>query len=151
MYDDLILRLRDAAKMSDALAVLLPHSEGNATAKLYNEAADAIAELSKRVDESIPKDDAEIIIAEVAKPRWIPVTERLPKEADGMVFVLMPDVFPYNSKQPFVDCNQDRRIEIAHYSEHSGKWYFGDCCAVGGQEPIAWIHRSVLPEPPKEW
>ena len=45
MYDDLVKRLRDAAKMSEALAVLLPHSEGNATAKLYNEAADAIEEL----------------------------------------------------------------------------------------------------------
>jgi len=45
MYDDLVERLRDAAKMSEALAVLLPHSEGNATAKLYNEAADAIEEL----------------------------------------------------------------------------------------------------------
>lgn len=48
MYDDLILRLRDAAKMSEALAVLLPHSEGNATAKLYNEAADAIEELVRK-------------------------------------------------------------------------------------------------------
>ena len=48
MYDELVKRLRDAAKMSDALAVLLPHSEGNATAKLYNEAADAIEELSKK-------------------------------------------------------------------------------------------------------
>ena len=46
MYDDLILRLRYAAKMSEALAVLLPHSEGNATAKLYREAADAIEELA---------------------------------------------------------------------------------------------------------
>jgi hypothetical protein len=46
MYDELVKRLRDAAKMSEALAVLLPHSEGNATAKLYNEAADAIEELS---------------------------------------------------------------------------------------------------------
>jgi len=45
MYNDLVKRLRDAAKMSEALAVLLPHSEGNATAKLYNEAADAIEEL----------------------------------------------------------------------------------------------------------
>ena len=45
MYDDLVKRLRDAAKMSEALAVLLPYSEGNATAKLYNEAADAIEEL----------------------------------------------------------------------------------------------------------
>lgn len=49
MHDDLILRLREAAKMSEALAVLLPHSEGSATAKLYNEAADAIEELQKRV------------------------------------------------------------------------------------------------------
>jgi len=45
MYDDLVKRLRDAAKMSEALAVLLPHSEGNAMAKLYNEAADAIEKL----------------------------------------------------------------------------------------------------------
>ena len=47
--DDLVKRLRDAAKMSEALAVLLPHSEGNATAKLYNEAADAIEELTAYV------------------------------------------------------------------------------------------------------
>ena len=47
MYDELVKRLRDSAKMSEALAVLLPHSEGNATAKLYKEAADAIEELQK--------------------------------------------------------------------------------------------------------
>lgn len=46
---------------------------------LINRAADAIEDLSKRLDESIPKGDAEIIISEVAKPRWIPVTERLPE------------------------------------------------------------------------
>ena len=45
MYDELVKRLRDAAKMSEALAVLLPHSEGNAVAKLYRDAADAIEEL----------------------------------------------------------------------------------------------------------
>ena len=48
MYDELIKRLRDAAKMSEALTVLLPHSEGNATAKLFNEAADAIEELVRK-------------------------------------------------------------------------------------------------------
>ena len=53
MYDDLILRLRDAAKMSDALAVLLPHSEGNATAKLYNEAADVIEELNYKYQKAL--------------------------------------------------------------------------------------------------
>lgn len=45
MYEELVKRLRDAAKMSEALAVLLPHSEGNAVAKLHRDAADAIEEL----------------------------------------------------------------------------------------------------------
>lgn len=80
-YDDLVKRLRAAAIMSEALSIFLPHSEGSAVAKLYNEAAEAIEELSKRVDESISKHDAEIIIEEVSKPRWIPVTE----EHDGEV------------------------------------------------------------------
>ena len=69
MYDELVNRLRDFAvelrKAEDAL--------------LVRDAAEAIEELSERVGESIPKDDAEIIIAEVAKPRWISVTERLPE------------------------------------------------------------------------
>jgi hypothetical protein len=81
MHDNLIKRLRDAATMSEALAVLLPHSEGNATAKLYKEAADAIEEL----------------------PKWIPVTEQLPP-AEKEVYVtdgeyiaranLLDEVFP---------------------------------------------------------
>ena len=46
MYSELVNRLRDAAKISEGLAVLLPYSEGNATAELYNEAADVIEELA---------------------------------------------------------------------------------------------------------
>ena len=49
MYEELIKRLRDAAKMSEALAVLLPHSEGNATAKLYKEAANVIEHMQKTI------------------------------------------------------------------------------------------------------
>ena len=64
MYEELVKRLRDAAKMSEALAVLLPHSEWNATAKLYKEAADAIEVLSKTEKTT----------------RWIPATEQLPGE-----------------------------------------------------------------------
>lgn len=112
MYDDLVTRLRDAAKMSEALAVLLPHSEGNATAKLYNEAADAIEELSK--------------------PRWIPVTEKLPdalKEVyvtDGEYIAranLLDEVFP--GDQP--------------------------CWSYSGLGEIThWCEKISLPEPPKE-
>lgn len=68
MHEELIKRLRDAATMSDALSVLLPHSEGNAVAKLHRDAADAIEELSK--------------------PKWIPVTEALP-ESDQDVLVMV--------------------------------------------------------------
>lgn len=48
MYDELVKRLRAAAIMSEALSIFLPHSEGSAVAKLYNEAAEAIEELCKR-------------------------------------------------------------------------------------------------------
>lgn len=141
--DELVKRLREISEWSN-----IEWEDYSYDAKeTMHEAADAIEELSAIREEQ----KAQIILmAAEDKPRWIPVTERLPKEDDGMVFVLMPDVFPYNSKQPFANCNQDRRIDMAHYSEHSKTWYFGDCCAVGGQEPIAWIHRSALPEPPKE-
>ena len=75
MYDDLIKRLREASKMSEALAVLLPNSDGSATAKLYNEAAGAIEELEKCYQ--IMADAYE---TEVTKERWISATERLPEE-----------------------------------------------------------------------
>ena len=73
-YDELVKRLRAAAIMSEALSIFLPHSEGSAVAKLYNEAADAIEELKHQV---FLADLA--CKAEAAKvPRWIPITERLP-------------------------------------------------------------------------
>lgn len=52
----------------------------------YKQAADAIEELSRSVDASIPKSDAEIIISEVAKaqPKWIPVTEEHDGEVSGL-------------------------------------------------------------------
>lgn len=60
---------------------------------------------------------------------WIPCSERLPSEKDGIVLVTtLGDV------------------RTARYSEFSGTWYFGDMCAVGGEDPIAWM---PLPKPYK--
>jgi hypothetical protein len=70
MYDELVKRLREAAEY---VPCIMDREDAI-------KAADAIEKLSKRVGESIPKDDAEILIAEVAKPRWIPVEERLPEK-----------------------------------------------------------------------
>ncbi len=47
-HNDLIKRLRDMAKITAALAVILPHSEGNAMVELLDEAADAIEKLVNR-------------------------------------------------------------------------------------------------------
>lgn len=74
MFEALVARVRYHIQKANFMGL----KEAESTL-LLGESADAIEELSKLVDESIPKDDAEIIIAEVAKPRWIPVTERLPE------------------------------------------------------------------------
>ena len=64
------------------------------------------------------------------EPKWIPVSERLPKEKDGAVLVTMPD----------------NTIKTARCSEFSGEWYVGDMMGVGGPDPLAWM---PLPEPYK--
>ena len=104
--DDLVKRLRDAAKMSEALAILLPHGNGNATAKLYNEAADAIEELSKR--------------------RWIPVTEEPPLKVgdDGYNGYLVYangyyEVADYTTDKldnvPYFHVNGEYEPDVTHY------------------------------------
>lgn len=46
---------------------------------------------------------------------WISVEDRLPTESDGTVLVCMPDIFPYNQKEPIIKAKNDRReIGRAH-------------------------------------
>jgi len=78
-------------------------------------------------------------------PEWIPVSERLPKEKDGKVLICMPDKSPHNQNQPFPGCEVSQRVTTGKYSEFSKRWYIGDMCGVGGDDPIAWM---PLPEPP---
>lgn len=78
---------------------------------------------------------------------WISVEDRLPTESDGTVLVCFPDVFPYNSKEHFVNAKHDQRVKTATYSEHSRKWYIGDMASVGSIDPTHWM---PLPKMPKE-
>ena len=73
---------------------------------------------------------------------WIPVTERLPTEADGSVLVCLADKPPYNYMEHYINAKHDQRVEIGHYSEHSHKWY-----GTIGNDVIGWM---PLPEPLKE-
>ena len=140
MYDKLVksLRICEGACNKECVLYNSVQVDGDTCQnRLCAMAADAIEEVILTAESYRRSMEAWADVAANAQPGWILVNERLPKEDDGMVFVLMPDVFPYNSKQPFANCEQDRRIEMAHYSEHSGTWYFGDCGAVGGKDPIA--------------
>lgn len=132
MYDELIKRLRDAAKMSEALSVLLPHSDGNAVAKLQREAADAIEELS-RENESLAKSVNEA--SEILRKRWIPVTETPPRKVgdDG-----------YNGYLVYAN----GYYEVADYTTDK----LGNvlCFHVNGEYEPDVTHFMPLPEPPKE-
>ena len=109
-------------------------------------AADAIEELSKRVDESIPKDDAEIIIAEVAKPRWISVTERLPEEMDRSCGGWSAEIRP--SDDVLVWLSSEKRQSVAWYSHTYNEWTTVDENTVYCFGEVT--HWMPLPEPPKE-
>lgn len=81
---------------------------------------------------------------EVIGMDWILCEERLPTEADGTVLICMPDIEPYNRKEPYPDAKHNQRVRTGKYSQYSKTWYKGDMCGVGGADPIAWM---PLPEP----
>ena len=78
---------------------------------------------------------------ELQKPKWIPVSERLPDPDEGLVLVCMPNEFPYNEKQPFTNVEHDCRVRIAIYV--IDEWYL-DGYKLSRQNPIAWMK---LPKP----
>ena len=130
--DELVKRLKDASKMSEALAVLLPNSEGNATAKLYNESADAIEKLRKQVELEHQSGFADgQIAANRKKPRWIPVTERLPKYGERvLVFGGVTMYVAYYDKNRYGGESWHKLNSKSHYCN-----------------PTHWM---PLPEPPKD-
>ena len=111
MYEELVKRLRS--------------HNGWALNKTLDEAADAIEKLQ---EDSVPIDDMEMILSEVAKPRWIPMTERVPEPGWYLV-----------------RCNEvHKHIHRIAYCYNS-VWY--ENCNDITEFVTHWIS---LPEPPKE-
>lgn len=107
-YDELVKRLRNEAETE---RYLLPHSD-NGTAALLDNAADAIEELSK--------------------PRWIPVTERLPEDLTRVIVFCEDGV-------SFGLCEHNSADDEEIVEWHDFLYY-----------PITPTHWMPLPEPPKE-
>ena len=89
MYEELVTRLRKRAKE-------LPEkfSENEENIRLFLAAADAIESTSKAYQMM-----AEAYEAEVTKPKWIPVTERLPKIGDPVLCYCRANIYEVMSMQ----------------------------------------------------
>lgn len=132
MYEELIAKLRDHAEWYNEEIWAMPIT---IIADL-SQAADAIEELSKgqkHLAEQVAKWQAEAVkgdceawLSEQDKPRWIPVTERLPEKEDEAVIVW--------EKQGFALIDW----------RHDNKW-----AVLDNNFGIA-THWMPLPEPPKE-
>lgn len=123
MYEKLVKRLRDRAKREDDY-----YEHGG---DVINEAADAIEKLI----EVIQNHD---FLESLIKPRWIPVTERLPSP---MRAVLVYAPYKHNIFMAYVQGN---------------KWYVwgpDEYCCQRWPEYHAithWMNLPQDPEPPKE-
>ena len=138
-YDELIKELRERAdwinfpKMNEEYPVK--------EAKLMYDADDAIEELSKELErskdfEAFWQHEAEealkkLQVAISNKPRWIPVTERLPECQDEVLVVV---------------CGE---VGIAWLNPYEDKWESNDFgfSYIREHNPTHWM---PLPEPPKE-
>lgn len=70
--------------------------------------------------------------------KWIPVTERLPKENCGEYLIVVNGIYRFE--------RFERAVEIAVYDEEEG-WVLE--AYPNWQDPIV-THWMPLPEPPKE-
>lgn len=131
MYDELVKRLREYAKEHCPL----DRKSGICGCIDAREAADAIEELDREY-ESVAKslDEAVERVRKLRKPRWIPVTERLPENGDWVLGI--------GPKKGYHVCEY---IGITHFP-YSGDipWF----SAKGRSLNIT--HWMPLPEPPKE-
>lgn len=129
MYEELVNDLREKAEF---LTVAEPLNIKNAFAETMKQAADAIEELQQTVQHYKGCSDdwyKEACDYKALVPKWIPVTERLPKEYVG--------VLCYCSRNGQYGCGE-------WCKEDNGTIYW---IGLNGMIPTHWMPP---PEPPKE-
>ena len=134
--DELIKALRDSNCATKGMCGMCPKRDKPCIYRFASEAADAIEELQED-NAALNVTVSNLIeqIAELSKPKWIPVTERLPEEH---VFVLVRQ--------------DDDRMMIAVRVD--GNWWYRyfayDVDRWDENEQGTITHWMPLPEPPKE-
>lgn len=125
MYDELVMWLR--------CEECLPYN----ALRTMREAADAIEELQED-NAALNGTVSNLIeqIAELSKPRWIPVTERLPKMIDGEN--ISKDVYVTDGTEIAKAC-------IMRDYDGITDWTY-----TGIGEITHWCEQIPLPQPPKE-
>ena len=121
MYDELVKRLRSEA-------VYLPEK--------FSKNAELLDVLMKAAD----------AIEKLSKPRWIPVTERLPEEMDRSRGEWSAEIRP--SDDVLVWLSHEKRQSVAWYSHTYNEWTTVDENTVYCFGEVT--HWMPLPEPPKE-
>lgn len=123
MYDELVKRLRYAARWADKGLVIPPH--------VCLEAADAIEELS-RLHEA-QRENLITLMNEESEMEWIPVTERLPEPKQKVLVATYLGGVYYGFMEP------------------RGKFYTANNTLADSWcwEPDV-THWMPLPQPPKE-
>lgn len=129
MYDELVKRLRDIASLD------WNGGDGEYVERAVKEAADAIEEL--QADNTALNGTVSNLIQqieELGKPRWIPVTERLPKYGET--------VLVYGSQGG---------IYTARYERARTEWGRDSWWKLNSKSHICNpTHWMPLPQPPKE-
>lgn len=146
MYDDLIQRLHRYTE--NCVAYKLDADFASAV----QEAADAIEELSKE-NESLGKDltSAVEMLKKKRKPKWIPVTDRLPE--DGQKVLALEPPYGESSRYYYSIVYFVTNLEKVDEYDFQGKNRNGFCSLDsewGWCEHCKVVYWMPLPEPPKE-
>ena len=135
MYDELVKAIRQNTCHFDACG-MCPKGNALCVDRMALQAADAIEELATNYDAAtdIMKHQTEYI-EELSKPRWIPVTERLPEHSCG-------------ESNSVLTVSSLGAMRVLYFD--GGNWCYptGEALTTAGKFPIT--HWMPLPEPPEE-
>lgn len=140
MYEDLVNLARYCAEKDACINCPVGGCQG--TTGIMNHLADAIEELQQTVKHYKGCSDdwyKEACDYKAMLPRWIPVTERLPKNYTDVLIYYERNAWPDGADYPV----RKREIGIG-FCGGPDRWHVDHCSGVDG---LAWM---PLPEPPKE-